>query len=348
LNESNLQPGLFYYRVSATFPSNDPVNPSGESLPGEILTLQIPNIPEALNKAPTLTLTWDPIARATGYRVYKTPSAGSDPSTLALLGTTSTTDFTDDGMATPDSQQTPLPVGSIGKWATLPPLNVARSGHGAVVTPSSLNPNEVFLYVFGGTNGTLLSSYEYIKGTVVGDDHVFSGSWTLVEGFLTTARTNLNAITLVQKDVPLGIFANETYVFIGSGKIGASNTREIILAPIQYSNGQLITGQKLVGSSTDDEGYALYKANEVFYYSGLDLVSTAANSGTVGNNGRVGGGCSSNCFPSLNNWNSDPQNIITEPRKYPGFAQNAVYFYQTGGFSGTTNTVRNTVDANIR
>lgn len=62
--------GTYYYRVSAVFASNDANNPGGESLPGEVLTIFLPD-GLGTSLSVVLTLSWQQVPDAVGYRLYR-------------------------------------------------------------------------------------------------------------------------------------------------------------------------------------------------------------------------------------------------------------------------------------
>jgi len=150
--DTGLEGGLYYYRVAALFAGDDPNNPGGESLPGELLPVQLPAVAQKI----VLTLTWDALPSAHGYRVYRSPIAGDGADQLELLGeiscgaanelcdcgtTPEQCQLTDDGTVPTTSASTPLPAGSLGVWHGADgarcsdadcALATAREGHATV------------------------------------------------------------------------------------------------------------------------------------------------------------------------------------------------------------------------
>ena len=125
---SGLGEGVWLYKVSAVFPSNDPHNPAGESLPGEVQVVDLPLVPEKIE----LTLSWAHMRGASGYRIYRTPAVGDAITKLQLLQevdcgglcqcdvTPDNCKWTDDGLTipsvSPGAHELPLPPGSLGTW----------------------------------------------------------------------------------------------------------------------------------------------------------------------------------------------------------------------------------------
>lgn len=120
------------------------------------MTVQLPNIPGIM-----LTLQWDVVPGASGYKLYRTPYANqslSEISLLVILSGGNNVTYNDDGH-TGLQNEYPLPVGSLGKWATLSEtLNIPRYGHSVVTSPNPLNSSQYFIFIFGGVenNGKII------------------------------------------------------------------------------------------------------------------------------------------------------------------------------------------------
>jgi hypothetical protein len=191
---SGLGGGLYYYRIAAVFPAGDAANPDGESLPGEALPVQLPDRAEGI----VLTLTWEEIAGASGYRIYRSPAAGDTVDQVELLGEVTcgmgNCDCTpnvdgwldqcvldDDGSVATTAAEVPLPNGSLGTWHTIDgarcsdancELTAAREGLATVAVRDRLEADAAtdtwYLYAFGGRDGTgtYLDSFEVATVTV--------------------------------------------------------------------------------------------------------------------------------------------------------------------------------------
>ena len=145
LNQSaptSMPSGLFFYVVSANFPSNDPVDPNGESLPGVAATVNLPNI-----SGLSVTVTWDSIPNAQSYNVYRTPTAGSSISNLQLLTTVTGNSFTDSNTIATNPSKTPLPSGSLGNFVVVSYALTQRWSLAVTSAQSSTNTNLYFLYL---------------------------------------------------------------------------------------------------------------------------------------------------------------------------------------------------------
>ena len=106
--------GLWLYRVAALYPTSDPSNPGGEALAGELLPVQLPDRDEKI----ALSLTWDLVPGASGYRVYRSKSANAGADELELLAEVAggtTVSYTDKGGKTM-AGKLPLAPGALGVW----------------------------------------------------------------------------------------------------------------------------------------------------------------------------------------------------------------------------------------
>ncbi len=248
---TGLEGGLWFYRVAAMFPSNDPSNPGGESMSGEVLNVQLPDLgvlnPGDLHQI-ELTLQWQPVAGAGGYRVYRSPTVNGSVDDLQLLTeiscgaaadtcvcdvniscTNGNPILLDDGLTVEDPARSPLPEGSLGVWHTTGAMQAAREGH---VTVAMKHPNQGsypgvwYLYAFGGRDDqdpvNTLSSYEWAQVTVNPDGSQTVGAWTIGNTALESAKADLVAWVVDADDTP-DVYINPTspngeiYVFLGTG-----------------------------------------------------------------------------------------------------------------------------------
>ncbi|MGM0555933.1 MAG: IPT/TIG domain-containing protein, partial [Myxococcota bacterium] len=170
--------GFWYYRVSAVFPSSDNNNPDGESLPGDVLPVKLPDRSEKI----ILTLDWDQVPGASGYRVYRTSDPDGDPEDVELIAeinSGSTTEYDDEGEAV-TAGEVPLPQGSLGQWKPLTTLNTARAGAAATAVQSPADPSTYYLYAFGGGDGagTVYNTYEWAEVTIDANGDQTVSAWT--------------------------------------------------------------------------------------------------------------------------------------------------------------------------
>ncbi|PJB35644.1 MAG: hypothetical protein CO108_25080 [Deltaproteobacteria bacterium CG_4_9_14_3_um_filter_63_12] len=354
---SGLDGGLWYYRIAATFPTTDASNPGGESLPGEVLTVQLPALPDKIE----LTLTWAEIPGANGYRIYRSPSLNGSVDSLELLGEMSCAPdracqcgvdfdckFLDDGLGTTTAGAVPLPQGSLGVWHTLTgsPLTTTREGH---VTVAVNNPNaadEVYLYAFGGrsASGTYLDTYEYATLTVGADGSQSLSTWTVSPKGIGGAKADLVAWVVDPDDTNL-IPGGQAFIFVGSGTTGAtswtgdvssgrldatSTSPELITtAPGALDAETSFTPTRGAGGGGDASG-------RLYVFGGQrNSLSTSDTSTAL-----VAG-------PDLDNWNSLGGGSINVLRAYCSVAQESAFFFIAGGTTGT-DTASTSVETTVQ
>jgi hypothetical protein len=339
---TGLGKGLWYYRVSALFPANDASNPSGESLPGEVLTVQLPERPG--DQRIQLILTWSAIPGASGYRIYRSPTANGSVDALELVheeSNASTTSFTDVGDTT-DSTKTPLTQGSLGMWhlVTSSPLNANREAHATVAVQDPNASSKWFLYAFGGRNeaGTYLSTYEYATVTVAGDGSQTVSTFQTVDGVvqingdtptkLSTARGELGAFVMTH-DSASSVAAGDAWVFIGTGRDGSGMVNKMEAGRLD-PDGHLGTLTLLSNGDTPNNqaGYGFGQANnQMFMFGGSN-----GNPSSGGNSAKIG------TVPDLVSgaWNGLGSGAPTGTRVYMGSAQESAFFFLVGGHDGTS------------
>lgn len=164
----DLAPGAWYYRVSARLAPDDAYNPGGESLASEVEVVRL------VEGEGTVTLTWDPVDGAVGYRVYRTDDAdGAAGEEHRVADDVPDPTWTDDGVAA--GTETYVPDGGLGAWVTLEeplPAPVARGVAVVAADPDGVRR----IYVVGGTSDGAAPS-----GAVwmLGDDGVWVEAGTL-------------------------------------------------------------------------------------------------------------------------------------------------------------------------
>lgn len=142
--DGELAAGAWYYRVSAVMAADDPYNPGGESLASEVEVVRL------VAGEGTVTLAWDPVAGAVGYRVYRTDAAdGAAGQEHRVADELADTTWTDDGVAA--GTEAYVPDGGLGVWVTLEERLPAPVAHGVAVVAA--DPDGVRrIYVVGGTS----------------------------------------------------------------------------------------------------------------------------------------------------------------------------------------------------
>lgn len=341
---NGLTEGLWYYKVSALFPDSDPSNPGGESLPGEVLNVQLP----AVNENIILTLNWEQVAGASGYRVYRTAAADGSVDNLELLVEVSggtTTSYRDTG-GTTDNTVTPMPQGSTGVWHSVSSLATARSAHATVAVPDPANASQYFLYAVGGDNGSgPVNTGEYATVTIAGDGSQTISAWTPLADTLSTAVSELGGfvVTPLDTDVIVDGTGTDTFVYFGTGYTGTTATGTMNVAEIA-ADGQITAFTSPGDGPTPGRAGSAYFAGGGFLY----ILGGANRSASSGNDVskdiiNTSGGISGGAWDSLGG-GAFPSSII-----YPGTTQESAFFFAAGGAtSGTNGAVTDTVFLTIQ
>jgi hypothetical protein len=260
-------PGLWYWAVSAVFPSTHPTNPNGESLPSFVQPVVLPDIPEL----PLLKLVvgWDVVPGASEYLVYR---AGPNESVsmlkpIARVTGGSTQAYVDRG-AGAMAGRGPLPLGAIGKWDTrLPTLNQARGRSAITSITSQADPSKTWIYVFGGSNGTFLNSVERLEvdGTSA---QVWSATWTRTTN-LPSARSDHGVWVHNMASTP-AYTGNATYIAIGSGNQGVGGTVNDngIMQGLVTAAGDIVFVDSGAQQTTASVCYCAFTTTEISYWVG--------------------------------------------------------------------------------
>ncbi len=366
--ESNtgLPGGLYYYRVAAIFASDDASNPGGESLPGELLPVQLPDRDENI----VLSLSWNEIDGAHGYRVYRTPIADSAADQLELLGEitcgTLPTDLcdcgtdadqcklTDDGTVATTSATTPLPTGSLGVWHAVDgadrcedascELGTAREG---LVTVAVRDRTEVdaltdtyYLYAIGGRDaaGTYLSTIELATVTVTLATNTEPEMQTVTDWIsggdtLSSPRADLGAWVMNAESASVirsSGSPNDVWVYIGGGRTTGGVFDRDVEASLVGASGTLATLVATDGLNGDLAGLGTGASNGQLYTFGGQ---TSAN-GSSASLCAGGGGCGA--LPDLRPGAFNSLAQAATQRMFMGFTQESAFFFLVGGYSGTT------------
>ncbi|MDH5673473.1 MAG: hypothetical protein OEZ06_15065 [Myxococcales bacterium] len=331
---SGLGQGLWMYRVAAVFAADDASNPAGESLPGEVFTLQLPARAEGIE----ITLTWEMVAGASGYRIYRNPSAGSGAmELLAEVDGGSTLSHVDAGGAT-QAATTPLPAGSLGRWHAVDgarcsdgdcELDGAREALGVVAVADPNTAGRHYLYAIGGrdASGSYLDSYEVATVSVAAN------------GSQTVSAFALGSDTLASPRAEMGIWAmhagnskairdtapTEVWIFIGSGRTTAGAGSAEVEAG-EVGNGGDLGTLTATDSMPQLAGFGTGAANDRLYtFGGLDN-TTSGTSAVL---------CADpDCLPDLapGSFNSLAQ--AATRRIYTVAAQESAFFFLLGGHNG--------------
>lgn len=328
---AGLAGGQWFYQLAATFPSTDPSNPGGESLGGEPFTVQLPSTATGIE----LTLRWGDTPGANGYRLYRSSTVDGSVDSLELLtsvtcgdkvcacGVDVTCDYTDNAQ-TPTTQESLLPRGSLGVWHATEALTVAREGHATVAVQNPNNPNEHFLYAFGGRDdqGAYLDSYEFTTITPAANEGQNVITWSAGANTIGVPKADLVAWVVDNNDSSQ-IAAGEVQVFIGTGNTASSRSGEILSGKLDAGSttGELgvltaengITPDVAAASAADGSGF-LY----LFGGTRTTLRSTDSSSEVLAG-------------PDLDNWNSLGGGSLVVRRAFADSLQESAIFFMLGG-----------------
>ncbi|MCB9550231.1 MAG: hypothetical protein H6706_30920 [Myxococcales bacterium] len=314
--------GLWHYRIAAVFPADDPENPGGESLPGETTIVQIPQIAGL-----QITLLWQPVPGASGYRVYRTAVAGDGVDTVRLVAEVVEPRFTDAGAEAGDER--PLPPGSLGVWHPVARLNTARE---AAAVAATQDAGGAWLHVLGGRDaaGQPLATYEYTRITPEGDVGAFqTGADTLA-----VARAEGIAVTLTHSDFT-PVVEGDTWIFMGPGRTGGATFSRAVEASPVAPDGSL-TFIRTDDVNGDYAGYGGGAANGFLFVFGgrAGLPSDAGVSAELCRSAQDPGcGQAPGEPPDIRNWNNLGVRLTT-PRAYMGSTQESAFFFVAGGTDG--------------
>jgi len=353
---AGMGPGVWIYRIAATFPSDDPNNPGGESLPGEPIVVQLPDL-EGL----VLSVTWDAIPGATGYRVYRTPAADAGVDSVALVGTTTgggATTFTDAGAEA--GAETPLRFGSLGVWHEVGAgLNTPRQAHALVPAPHPTDDDLWVLYAAGGrgesaASAAPMASYEYsvleVSPPALAKDRQLQTltPWTELPAQLGVARSDLSGFVLTQRDLVAGAARGNVWVVFGPGRTAAGATNRMD-AGVVHADGTLGYPADDPRGATDPPlmlpagtppaylGYGAGMANSRLFVVGGGGAATSPDNRVhdgvlcVGVSGTAGCGAGGGALPDVGNWTPQGSGVLSGARIFLGVTQESAFFFAAGG-----------------
>ncbi|MFZ5440031.1 MAG: hypothetical protein ACOZQL_08470 [Myxococcota bacterium] len=325
-----LDAGTWYYRVAAVMDASDPFNPGGENLASDPFPVRLP---ELQSRKLSVTVSWRTQPGATKYVVYRSPSPGAAAGTEQVIAEVNapTTSFKDTGLA-PTSTQTPLFVGSTGRWHTLAArLSAPREGPGVAWAIDPAAPTQAWLYVLGGRQSSSAASatYDRLGLTLAPNGAQTAGASVTSASGLGAARWQLAAAQATNA-LSSRIAAGTTYVYALSGLAAGGalvNTAEA--APVQ-AGGALGTFVAL--DNLQRAGYGTIVAgNHVFAFGGLQgSPDTGVVSGEICGPGVSGcGAVAQQVPPRIVNWNAG-QSMRTA-RYRLGATLSGAFIYVAGG-----------------
>ena len=198
-----LEPGVYYYRVSAVYTDDDPANPGGESLGSEPQPI---NVPEEVQ---WIEISWTPPEQINhdiaGYNVYRSVNPDDPYGNEQLLATITdpdVTSFEDNGTHDFTFGAMPLPLGSTGTWHHVSDLQTPRMVAGVAVAPDPTDSNRHYIYTVGGEDdaGLFRADYEFVAVQASGprvqavDDNATLGLFSGEPNELLSPRAELHAV----------------------------------------------------------------------------------------------------------------------------------------------------------
>lgn len=325
--DAGLDPGYWIYRVSALFSATDLDNPGGESLPSDEVILKVPSF---TGKKIQVLLSWQaprdalgaPLPGVAGYAVYRTPAVNGLSGQEVLLATVaggSTLQYVDDGTAAPGTQ-TPLPFGSLGRWAQLPSLNAPRRAPAGATAADPATAGRFYVYALLGANaaGTPQTGYEYLPVTVLANGHqVVGASWVPGASGVASGRTQLGAWEA--DSVTSGLIAPpDAYVYLGGGLESTDVDAGKVAAGGDL--GAFVPQRKFGGTQA---GYGVCAANgQLFTFGGAGAApSSGATSASI-----------AAPLPGLapGAWNAQGIALVN-PRYLTGSAVQSAFIFLVGG-----------------
>lgn len=238
---SGLGAGTWVYRVSSVRAADFASDPGGETLPSDPLNVALPDL-TSMTTAPMVkvTLSWPAMPNVASYNIYRTSAAGQDATQVQFIASVpqaaGMVTFDDTGL--PTTAQTPLPLGSLGKWNAVSSLTIPRYGAAATIAhgKTTATTDTWFLYVAGGAGDTaltqakLLDTYEWAKVDItLADGSQAVSAFTVgkagsASASIGGARAFLSAYsadTTIKTDISVGT----TFVYFGTGMAGPAAAR---------------------------------------------------------------------------------------------------------------------------
>jgi hypothetical protein len=341
-----LEPGLYYYRVSAVMDPSEPSNPGGETLASDPFTVIVPPV---LKNLIVLTLHWSPVQGAVGYRIYRTPMPDQLLGEARLLAeVTGVTQFVDDDTAVPTPKQ-PLPLGALGLWHQAGTLDVPREGAGIAAAPDPDDPDGVFLYAIGGRDaaGATVATYTFARIAIAPDGAQTVDPFTSGMPFLASGRWQFAALPMDHDRASI-VPDGDTWVYAmgGFNAAGTALVRDVTAGHVAADGtfDQTFEVDQMVPGAA---GYGVAGANNfLFAFGGSSGGTPGAGSGSAKLCAAGEAGCSGGVPgipepPDLVNWNA--LGFTLEQARYlPGSALESAFIFLVGGASDTAGATTTT------
>jgi hypothetical protein len=360
---AGLAAGTWVYRVSGVRAASYASDPAGETLSSDPLDVTLPDL-TSMSATPLVkvTLTWPAMADAASYNIYRTSAPGQGVTQVQLIANVpqaagATVTFDDAGLAT--TQQTPLPIGSLGTWNAVSDLTTPRYGAAAAIAhgKTTATTETWFLYVAGGAGDTaltqakLLDTYEWAEVDITrADGSQAVSAFTVGQSGGTAASigggraflSGYSADTTIKSEIPVG--AN--FVYFGSGMAGSALALKSgmvagSLTPAS-ATGDLGTLTTIASAPVGGAGAATI-AGFLFtiggWNSGLTIENTRSTTFCPG-----AAGCGTSVLPALTTWNNGGGGTPNLARVQHSAVVEAPFIYIFGGstVSAATNATPST------
>jgi hypothetical protein len=360
---TGLAAGSWVYRVSGVRAASFASDPGGETLPSDPLNVTLPDLTNlTATSLVKVTLSWPAMTNVASYNVYRTSAVGQGVTQVQFIANVpqaagAMVTFNDTGATT--TAQTPLPIGSLGKWNAVSSLTTPRYGAAAAIAHglSNANTDTWFLYVGGGggdvalTPTGMLDTYEWARVDIaVADGSQTVGPFALGKVGATTssiggARAFLSAYaadTTIKAEIPVG----STYVYFGTGMDKPATTLALksgmvagLITPAS-TTGDLGTLATISSAPVGGAGAATI-AGFLFSVGGWNSGLTIQNTNSTTFCPTTGCGSTP---PLLTNWNNGGGGTPNVPRVLLSAVVEAPFLYIFGGstVSAATNATAST------
>jgi hypothetical protein len=325
---SGLQGGVWIYRIAALFGAGDLRNPSGESLASDPIVVRVPDVPDRIH----LGISWEPVANAVGYRIYRSPAvdAGSGAERW-LTDVGNTTDYLDDNSLATTPAVQPLPNGALGEWATVATLPRPLESPCVTAGADPSDPDISYIYVAGGLDDNAAVRDEIYYLTVTEQDPLTQtvSGFTTSTNTLGVARYRCAGYTVDSSLHSVVTTLGEAWIYFGAGSDG-NNTDGATDGGRITVGGELAAFQGVNNITPGRSGYGSAAASNYLYIFGGGRGNAPTTPNASGSEAEIVGP-----LPAIANWNSLAGSGIVTPRVLMGSAQESAVIFVIGGTTDT-------------
>jgi hypothetical protein len=236
------------------------------------------------------------------------------------------TKYTDDGSAVPGTEN-PLPLGSTGKWASLPIMGSARKGAAAAVAFDPADPQKKTFYVYAllgqDAAGTALNTYEFLPVAIEANGRQTVGAaWTPGAQPFAVGRWQTNA-WVADSIASTAIPAPDTWIYVGGGLTGAGSSVKVEAGKVQAGGSLSAISDTPVDLPVPSAGYGICAANgQLFMFGGQNAAPfNGARAATI---------ISPAPTLALGAWNSEGI-TMTDARYLMGSTVQSAFIFLIGG-----------------